>query len=149
MQQTVFSVCSFAQEKSSILTLEHFLLRGSKLKNTKHVLALVVYTGEETKIRMNSLARRSATAKRSAVEKTMNRMIAGMFVFQIAICAVAGYLAGQWESEHAVGYELCFVRVLAFCVVVYVLHVYVSMSPHLYCSPSVARTGAHSLLGVR
>ena len=89
-------------DKSSILTLEHFLLRGSKLKNTRSVLALVVFTGEETKIRMNSLARRRATVKTSAVEKTMNRMIAGMFVFQIAICVVAGLLAGLWESDHAV-----------------------------------------------
>lgn len=34
--------------------MNEMLLRGCTLKNTGHVLGLVVYTGEETRIQMNS-----------------------------------------------------------------------------------------------
>lgn len=36
------------------VSAEQFLLRGSSLKNTDWVLGLVVYTGHETKIMLNS-----------------------------------------------------------------------------------------------
>jgi len=43
-----------AEQIECSLTLDNLLLRGSKLRNTGHVFALVLYTGAETKIRQNS-----------------------------------------------------------------------------------------------
>jgi len=42
------------------------LLRGSKLQNTSWVFGLVIYTGEESKLRLNSV---KTPLKRSHVEK--------------------------------------------------------------------------------
>jgi len=44
---------------------EQFLLRGSSLKNTDWVIGVVVYSGHETKIMLNSS---SAKAKSSKLE---------------------------------------------------------------------------------
>lgn len=41
-------------QRSMPVTMNEMLLRGCTLKNTGHVLGLVVYTGEETRIQMNS-----------------------------------------------------------------------------------------------
>jgi len=48
------------------------LLRGAVLRNTKWVLAAVVYTGRDTKIVMNS---REVPSKLSTIEQTVNHMI--------------------------------------------------------------------------
>lgn len=45
------------------------LLRGSKLKNTSWVFGVAIYTGEETKLRLNSV---KTPLKRSHVEKLTN-----------------------------------------------------------------------------
>ena len=45
------------------------LLRGSKLKNTSWIFGVVVYTGEESKLRLNSV---KTPLKRSHVEKLTN-----------------------------------------------------------------------------
>ena len=37
------------------VTMNEMLLRGCTLKNTGHVLGMVVYTGEETRIQQNSV----------------------------------------------------------------------------------------------
>ncbi|WAR60038.1 hypothetical protein PtB15_11B680 [Puccinia triticina] len=52
--------------------LNSVLLRGTVLRNTEWVIGLVVFTGPDTKIMMNSSATRS---KRSKVERQMNPMV--------------------------------------------------------------------------
>ncbi len=51
---------------------DQILLRGSLLQNTKWVYGIVIYTGHETKLMMNSS---SPPFKRSQVEKTMNTQV--------------------------------------------------------------------------
>lgn len=52
------------------------LLRGSTLKNTDYVYGLVIYTGHESKIMMNSS---EPTPKLSSLEKMMNKLIIILF----------------------------------------------------------------------
>ena len=51
------------------LGASELLLRGSKLKNTSWIFGVVVYTGEESKLRLNSV---KTPLKRSHIEKLTN-----------------------------------------------------------------------------
>ena len=62
------------------------LLRGSKLRNTTWVLGLVVYTGEESKLMMNST---KAPLKSSRVEKVTNLQIVFLFFILLTISLVS------------------------------------------------------------
>ncbi|XP_014664546.1 PREDICTED: probable phospholipid-transporting ATPase IF isoform X3 [Priapulus caudatus] len=48
---------------------EHMLLRGARLKNTEFIFGCAVYTGQQTKMALNS---KFTSAKFSTVEKSMN-----------------------------------------------------------------------------
>ena len=58
------------QEGLISLDYENFILRGSRLKNTEWCIAMVIYTGHDTKIMMNS---QNAQLKFSAMEHTLNK----------------------------------------------------------------------------
>ena len=62
---------------------------------------LVVYTGEDTKIRMNSSERATgAPVKISQTERLMDKEIKGLFVFLMLLCIMAGLMNWQWEDSH-------------------------------------------------
>ncbi|KAJ1560499.1 hypothetical protein HK405_006880 [Cladochytrium tenue] len=66
------------------LTPSQLLLRGSTLRNTKELVGVVVYSGEETRIRMNSGA---PARKAPNLEKLTNKIIATVFVCQVLLAA--------------------------------------------------------------
>ena len=68
--------------KENPITLgpNNLLLRGSTLSNTDWALGVVVYTGEETKIQMNS---RRVPSKMSKIERYANNAIKIIFAVQV------------------------------------------------------------------
>ncbi|KOC61372.1 putative phospholipid-transporting ATPase IF [Habropoda laboriosa] len=54
------------------LTIQNLLLRGSRLKDTDHIIGCAVYTGHDTKLSLNSKIRCN---KFSTAEKSINRHI--------------------------------------------------------------------------
>jgi len=66
-----------------ILTINNILLRGCQLKNTEYAFGLVVYTGADTKIVLNS---KKPPSKQSNLFKKMNRMLYTVFAFLLLIC---------------------------------------------------------------
>lgn len=79
------------------LTADQLLLRGSSLKNTKYAIGLVVYTGHETKVMMNSS---QSKAKFSKLEKGMNKQIIQIFILQIVICLTCALIYTiMWQSD--------------------------------------------------
>jgi magnesium-transporting ATPase (P-type) len=62
------------------------LLRGCKLKNTAWAVGLLVYTGRESKVVMNS---RSTPSKLSLLEKTMNSLVFFVFILQMLLSLVS------------------------------------------------------------
>jgi len=96
------------QGQSVPLGAQHFLLRGSVLRNTGWILGLVVYTGTDTKIMKN---RGKAVPKLSNIEHTVNRLITmvllaqfGMVMTSVMVNVVytntygEPYYLGGWNS---------------------------------------------------
>jgi len=69
------------------VSIDQLLLRGSSLRNTGYIYGLVVYTGHESKIMLNSP---SARAKQSKIEIGMNKEIIYIFILQMILCTIAG-----------------------------------------------------------
>lgn len=63
--------------------MKELLLKGCILKNTKFIYGLIVYTGHDTKIVMNS---KKAPNKISTLLKKMNKILYSVFAFQIILC---------------------------------------------------------------
>eukprot|EP00930_Biecheleria_cincta_P043977 TRINITY_DN3016_c0_g1_i3.p1 TRINITY_DN3016_c0_g1~~TRINITY_DN3016_c0_g1_i3.p1 ORF type:complete len:1427 (-),score=285.07 TRINITY_DN3016_c0_g1_i3:135-4358(-) len=70
------------------LMADHLLLRSTVLRNTAWVVGVVVYTGKETRVVMNS---RQAPLKLSSLEKATNRCMLVIVVLQLVmtiVCAI-------------------------------------------------------------
>ena len=78
------------------LSSEQFLLRGSSLKNTDWIVGVVVYSGHETKIMLNSS---KSKAKMSSNEKQMNNQIIYLFFLQLALCGFCAVFNVSWTAS--------------------------------------------------
>ncbi|XP_014470440.1 PREDICTED: probable phospholipid-transporting ATPase IF [Dinoponera quadriceps] len=65
---------------SGHLTIDNIMLRGSRLKDTDYVIGCAIYTGQDTKLSLNS---KIVSNKFSTVEKSINKYI---IVFIIILC---------------------------------------------------------------
>lgn len=76
---------------------DQILLRGAKLRNTHWIFGIVIYTGHETKLMMNST---SAPLKRSTIDKLTNTQTLLLFVLLIIICLISSIASELWLSTH-------------------------------------------------
>ena len=63
------------------------------LRNSEHVTGIVVYTGHDSKIQMNSSG---ATYKTSNVSRQTNKLILQVFAIQILASALGSLLGTSW-----------------------------------------------------
>lgn len=68
------------------LNAENLLLRGSKVKNTPYVYGVAVYTGEQSKMALNS---KKKGQKFSCIEKSMNKYLVAMLIYLVAQTVIA------------------------------------------------------------
>lgn len=61
------------------------VLRGCTLRNTKHICGLVVYTGHDTKVMLNSY---KARAKKSHLEIKMGKLVILLFIIELCLCGL-------------------------------------------------------------
>lgn len=80
-------------ETSEFLSYENLVPRGAVLKVTESIMGVAVYTGEETKIRLNSMTKQ---AKLSELEKKLNVNIVIIIIVDIGICVSASSLYVLW-----------------------------------------------------
>ncbi|KAG0046130.1 hypothetical protein BGZ83_008670 [Gryganskiella cystojenkinii] len=73
------------KETTIPVDINNMLLRGHVVRNTHWVIAVIVATGTETKIMLNS---GETPSKRSRIEKTMNIQVAINFIILIMLCIV-------------------------------------------------------------
>ncbi|KAL8859810.1 MAG: hypothetical protein Q9178_003642 [Gyalolechia marmorata] len=79
------------------ISINNLLLRGCSLRNTDWVLGVVVYTGRETKIMLNSGI---TPSKRSRIARDLNRYVVYNFVVLFCMCLVSGIVQGvTWAKS--------------------------------------------------
>ncbi|KAF2873177.1 hypothetical protein BDV95DRAFT_490073 [Massariosphaeria phaeospora] len=79
------------------VSINNLLLRGSQLRNTEWVLGVVMFTGEETKIMINSGI---TPSKRAKITKDLNWNVIYNFIILFGMCLVSGIVLGLfWHKE--------------------------------------------------
>ncbi|ESO08153.1 hypothetical protein HELRODRAFT_75635 [Helobdella robusta] len=90
----------YYDDESYSLSNNNLLLRGCILRNTEWCFGLVVFAGKDTKLMMNS---GKGTFKRTNIDKLLNKLIIGIFIFLFLICAFCSIGCGIWELK--LGYQ--------------------------------------------
>ncbi|KAK4170067.1 hypothetical protein QBC43DRAFT_251043 [Cladorrhinum sp. PSN259] len=90
--------------KTLPLTSDEVIYRGCTIRNTTSAVGMVIYSGEETKMRMN--ANRHPTAKRPAVEGVINKIVLTLVVVVLALVGgeTAGYAIFRRNHESKADY---------------------------------------------
>ncbi|KAJ3027455.1 hypothetical protein HDV00_011203, partial [Rhizophlyctis rosea] len=73
------------------------LLRGCVLRNTKWVIGVAVYTGDDTKIMLNSGA---TPSKRSKIDRGLNPMVLVSFLLLLVMCLVCAIIAAIYAATY-------------------------------------------------
>ncbi|CAJ0755549.1 16631_t:CDS:10 [Entrophospora sp. SA101] len=77
------------------INLNSILLRGCVLKNTEWVIGLVVFTGTDTKLSLNS---GETPSKRSRIEKKMNPQVIANLSILALMCLFCSIATRIWQS---------------------------------------------------
>jgi phospholipid-translocating ATPase len=85
-------------EKLEPITINELLLRGCTVRNTNWIIALVAFTGADTKIMLNG---GNTPSKRSKIEKETNFNVLMNFCILIIMCLVTAVASGwyEWRSD--------------------------------------------------
>ncbi|DBA03522.1 TPA: hypothetical protein N0F65_011423 [Lagenidium giganteum] len=86
-------------DKSSELDISHVLLRGTQLKDTSWVVGVVVYTGDDTRVRQNSS---ETPIKQSWLYKFINKVTLWVVLAQMVILTIAVIIEKQMMDSKAV-----------------------------------------------
>ncbi|KAI9748069.1 MAG: c-5 sterol desaturase, partial [Chaenotheca gracillima] len=78
------------------ISINNLLLRGCSVRNTEWVLGVVVYTGEQTKIMLNSGI---TPSKRSRIARELNWNVIYNFILLFVMCLVTGLVQGVIWSQ--------------------------------------------------
>ncbi|KAF2130860.1 phospholipid-translocating P-type ATPase [Dothidotthia symphoricarpi CBS 119687] len=89
-------------EMAEPISINNLLLRGCQLRNTEWVLGVVVFTGEDTKIMINSGI---TPSKRARISKELNWNVIYNFILLAVMCLISGVVLGTtWgrsDTSHA------------------------------------------------
>ncbi|KAI9012032.1 hypothetical protein CLU79DRAFT_771017 [Phycomyces nitens] len=93
---------SWSETKKIPISTDNLLLRGHVIRNTPWVLAVVLFTGTDTKIMLNS---GETPSKRSQIEREMNKEIivafAVLFILSFVCAAMGGVMKLQDDRSGA------------------------------------------------
>ena len=87
----------FESKKLTYCKMNNLILKGCVLKNTEFVIGIIIYSGKNTKIMKNQ---KKANFKMSKVLNTMNKLLYSVFIFEIILCIIFGYLCLNFENEN-------------------------------------------------
>ncbi|KAM0186114.1 hypothetical protein ACHAPI_011892 [Fusarium lateritium] len=86
-----------SQGRTLPLSPKEAIYRGSVIRNTPEVVGIVVSTGEECKVRMNS--RMQAKTKKPRLERITNRIVLSLIVFIVALSTLFTITYIIWKSR--------------------------------------------------
>ncbi|EEB07789.1 P-type ATPase [Schizosaccharomyces japonicus yFS275] len=87
---------------SEPISIETVLLRGSVLRNTKWVIGVVIFTGSDTKIMLNSGA---PPLKRSKITRSLNWNVCLNFILLFSMCIICAIVDGfNWRGTRRSSY---------------------------------------------
>ncbi|KAF2913552.1 phospholipid-transporting ATPase 3 isoform X1 [Oryza sativa Japonica Group] len=78
------------------LSPNQVLLRGCSLRNTEYIVGVVIFTGHETKVMMNSM---NVPSKRSTLEKKLDKLILALFATLFTMCVIGAIGSGVFINE--------------------------------------------------
>lgn len=78
------------------ISIGNLLLRGCSLRNTEWVLGVVIYTGQDTKIMLNSGI---TPSKRSRISRELNWNVIYNFIILLFMCLVSGIVQGATWAQ--------------------------------------------------
>ncbi|XP_070504807.1 phospholipid-transporting ATPase IF isoform X2 [Chironomus tepperi] len=79
------------------LMAENLMLRGSRVKNTEWAIACAVYTGQNTKLALNSKITKN---KMSSAEKFINKYLAFFIILLLAMVTVSYFIKTYYDTFH-------------------------------------------------
>ncbi|RLV95122.1 Phospholipid-transporting ATPase DNF1 [Spathaspora sp. JA1] len=85
------------EDSQEPITINNLLLRGCSLRNTKWVIGVVVFTGDDTKIMLNAGI---TPTKQSRMSRELNYYVILNFVFLFIICFISGLVNGIYYTRH-------------------------------------------------
>lgn len=86
-----------AGEEKLPLTNNEIVYRGSTLRNTERALGMVIYTGEECKIRMN--ANKNPRIKSPALQAKVNRVVMLIVAIVLALSVICTVAYSFWHKN--------------------------------------------------
>jgi len=84
-------------DKQAPLTLNEIIFRGSILRNTPDAVGMVIYSGEECRIRMN--ANKNPRIKAPALQGLVNRIVIFIVVFVLALAIFNAVAYKIWQDN--------------------------------------------------
>ena len=92
-----FTGCFDYQHSQFPIDNQNVILRGCTVRNTQWVLGVVVYTGRESKLMMNS---NQARTKRSNLERGLNMKLVSVFVFELILGVLCASIGIHFENKN-------------------------------------------------
>ncbi|OON21187.1 phospholipid-translocating P-type ATPase, flippase [Opisthorchis viverrini] len=86
-------------ESSIPILMENIVFRGSRIYNTSSAIGLVVYTGKDTKLSMNS---RKNARKYGSREGKLSFLLALCFAAYLFICVLLTILSTVWDTNQTI-----------------------------------------------
>ncbi|KAF8221432.1 phospholipid-translocating P-type ATPase [Tricholoma matsutake] len=84
------------EQKQEPVTINELLLRGCAIRNTNWVIGLVLFTGADTKIMLNS---GDTPSKQSKIEKETNYNVIVNFLALTLLCIVSAIFYGVYDGQ--------------------------------------------------
>ncbi|KAI3954059.1 hypothetical protein MKW98_017883 [Papaver atlanticum] len=84
------------QKQTLPLSPNQILLRGCSLRNTEYMVGVVIFTGHETKVMMNTM---NVPSKRSTLERKLDKLILALFLFLFLMCVIGGIGSGVFINR--------------------------------------------------